>query len=131
MSHIAAVVAALTPLGYPVEHIWATSTAQQYIVLGYRIHDDDPESTPGGDVGFETPLRVTARAASPQGVGVMLTRIRAALDPLRTVDAGRAVTATFAGSEFIAADTDATDPTTNQHPYYGVDSYLVRSEPTA
>lgn len=119
----------LEPLGYPVHDVAAAKVTQQYIVLDYVVHNRDPETTPGGDVGFAAPFRVKARAATAEAVGIMLKRIRAALVGTRTGDAGQWVTFTFEQAEFIADDPDHLDPATNLPPFYGVDSYTVRSEP--
>lgn len=129
MSHITAAVSLITPLGYPVFEVWADVQAEQYVIVGYQPHGLDPETTPGGDVGFEATLRILARAATAEGVSIMLRRVRQALGLTRVADDAGATTFVFARPEFVEVDPETVDPATNRHPFYGVDTYLARWEP--
>lgn len=117
--------------GYPVD-LWKPDPGRvpQFAAIEAPAWASD-RAAPicGTSSAFETEIRFKAVAGTPQGVAIMLANARATLPGTVTV-AGRAVTLAWARSEFIDLDTDVTIPQTNRHPAFGVDSYILTSQPT-
>lgn len=134
ISHLKAIQAHLASLSYLTHLIAAPEISGQYLVLGGRTWAT-PGDVPlcGRSQSLETDWRVTAVAGTPEGVGIMLDRVRGLLSP--AVDwtqvpmSGRSVWVRFERSEFLAVDRDSTIVGTNRHPAYGVDTYQLMSEP--
>lgn len=128
---IAHLTAARTKMaaGYPVD-LFAADPGRtgQWAVLEAPAWASDPEAPIGGDLpAFATPIRLRAVTGTPEGVATMLAQARQALVGALTVP-GRVVSLTWERSEFIDLDTDTVIPSTNRHPAYGVDTYLLHSQ---
>lgn len=134
IDHLKAVEQALAGLQYTTSRIWADSPPAQYLVLSGRAWDSAGEAalTEVTDT-VDTDLRIKAVTGTPDGVGIMLARVRGVLSPNQAASkiamAGRSVWVQFVRSEFIDVDTDTTITGTNRHPAYGVDTYRLLSEP--
>ena len=87
----------------------------------------------GTDRSLDTEVRVTAVAGTPDGVEVMLRRVRGLLGPddswAALTVAGRAAQTRFERGEYIGVDDSTTITNTDRHPGVGVDSYRLVSEP--
>lgn len=135
INHLAALRTALAPLGYTTHLIWAAEVTSQYLVLtGPAWGNDDELPVCGLSDAFQTDVRITAVTGTPEGVGTMLTRVRALLSPARAWTrvplADRDVWTRFERSEFITVDQDTTITGTGRHPAVGVNTYRLTSEPT-
>lgn len=117
---------------YPVDLFAAASgRVGQWAVLEAPAWASDPDAPVGGDVGaFAATIRLRAVTATPEGVAIMLNAARQALAGTLAVT-GRVASLTWERSEFIETDTDVTIPNMNAHPAYGVDTYLLYSQPAA
>ena len=133
-SHLDAIEAALSPLGYPI-HLWAApEVTGQYLILSSRSWESGREpALCGTDRSLDTEVRVTAVAGTPAGVEVMLRRVRGVLGPddswVPLTVAGRSAQTRFERGEFIGVDRSVKTTTTDRHPGVGVDSYRLVSEP--
>lgn len=133
-AHLDALKAALSPLGYAT-HLWAApDVTPQYLILSSRSWESSREaSVCGTDRSLDTEVRVTAVAGTPEGVEVMLRRVRGLLGPdeewVRVPLAGRHAQTHFARGEFIGVDDSVKITGTDRHPGVGVDSYRLVSEP--
>ena len=133
-AHLDAIRDALAPLGYTT-HLWAApAVTPQYLILSSRSWEPSREvSVCGSDRSLDTEVRVTAVAGTPDGVEVMLRRVRALLGPderwVRLPVAGRVAQTHFARSEFIGVDDSVKITGTDRRPGVGVDSYRLVSEP--
>ena len=128
-AHLDAIAAKLA-VGYPVD-VWAPEPGRtgQRLVIEAPGWASDPDSPIGETSGaFEVELRLRAVTGTPHGVAIMLAHAREVLPGVLTV-AGRFCTIQWQRSEFIDLDLDTTDPRTNRHPAYGVDSYTLTSQP--
>ena len=77
-----------------------------------------------------TDVRLMARAELGGAVAVMLGSVRRqAMVPFRLDVAGRAASVQWVRSEFVAPDLDIVLPETDSHPFYGVDTFRLVSEP--
>ena len=89
----------------------------------------------GATDALDTDVRIKAVTGTPDGVAIMLNRIRVRMSPQllpRLVPmTGRAVWLQFVRSEFIDVDQDVIITGTNRHPAVGVDTYRLVSEPTS
>lgn len=133
-THLDAVKVALSPLGYTT-HLWAAPVVSgQYLILSSRSWESGREaSICGTDRSLDTEVRVTAVAGTPEGVEVMLRRVRGLLGPdddWAHLDVpGRSAQTHFARGEFIGVDDSVKISGTDRHPGVGVDSYRLVSEP--
>lgn len=132
-THLDAIRGALAPLGYTT-HLWAApAVTPQYLILSARSwQQGDEPALCGTDRALDTEVRVTAVAGTPEGVEVMLRRVRGVLGADWTVlpvVTGRVAQTRFERSEFIGVDRDAVITNTDRHPAVGVDSYRLVSEP--
>ena len=133
-AHLDALKAALSPLGYAT-HLWAApDVTPQYLILSSRSWESSREaSVCGTDLSLDTEVRVTAVAGTPEGVEVMLRRVRGLLGPdeewVRVPLADRHAQTHFARGEFIGVDDSVKITGTDRHPGVGVDSYRLVSEP--
>jgi hypothetical protein len=133
IEHLTAIQAALASLGYPTHRIYAAKPAAQYLVLGGRAWDGTGEPALAGPVrDIETDLRVTAVAGTPDGVAIMLRRVRDVLSPggvwHRVPMTGWRLDTRFLRSEFIDVDTSTTNAASGLHPAFGVDSYQLAAQ---
>lgn len=134
IEHLQAISARLASLGYATYLVYAPEVQPQYLVLSgpsWATPDELPLSTTSDDL--TTDIRVKAVTGTPEGVGVMLTRIRELLSPRLAETsvpmAGRDFRLRFERSEFLEVDTDLTITGTNRHPAVGVDTYRLVSQP--
>lgn len=133
-AHLDALKARLAPLGYTT-HLWTAPTVSgQYLILSSRSWDAGREpGVCGTDRSLDTEVRVTAVAGTPDGVEVMLRRVRGLLGPddswAALSVAGRAAQTRFERGEYIGVDDSTTITNTDRHPGVGVDSYRLVSEP--
>lgn len=135
IAHIKAVEALLEPLGYTVHRWTAPVVSAQYVILSTAAHDGDLEDglVDCGEA-FATDLQVKAVAGTPDGVVIMLARIRGVLSPARGEAAvpldGRHVVTHYVRSEHVPiVDRDVTITGTNRHPAHAVDTYRLVSQP--
>jgi hypothetical protein len=133
VEHLKAIEAALASLGYPTHRIYATKPSSQYLVLGGRAWDGSAEQAMAGPAGdLASDLRVTAVAGTPDGVAIMLRRVRDVLSPggvwTRIPMAGWRLELRYVRSEFIDVDTSSTSTATGQHPAFGVDTYQLSAQ---
>jgi hypothetical protein len=135
LEHLKAIADYLADLAYTTHLVAAPVVSSQYIVLGGRSWAT-PEDLPlcGVSQALETDWRLTAVAGLPDGVMIMLARLREQLSPgirwTRIPMTGRLCWVKFERSEFVAVDRDLTVTNTNRHPAVGVDTYRIMSEPT-
>lgn len=125
-------IAAQTP--YAVHAFAAPSLSLPQVVIEAPPTGDRGElSACGTTSAVDDTVRVKAVAGTSEGVAMMLARIGEVLSPGREVRRlpmpGRALDVVWVRSEFVAADTSVTIPSTNRHPAVGVDSYRVVSQP--
>ena len=133
-AHLDAIKAELAPLGYTTLFFAAPVVSSQYLILSSPSWGGPLEapvaSTSGG---VDVDVRVKAVTGTPEGVAIMLGRVRALLGPdnewVRLTVAGRSAHVRFVRSEFIDVDRDVTITTTDRHPGVGVDTYRLVSEP--
>lgn len=114
-------VSGTPPANYYLIGISGGSPGVEQAIDGMRADIDDQ-------------VQVTSVAGSIAGVLIMQDLARNALTPGRmprqlTV-AGRHAVLVFDGSERLGVDRDVTNPTTNKHPAFGVDSYRLVSTPS-
>ena len=133
-AHLDALRAALSPLGYTTHLFAAPAVTAQYLILSSRSWESGDESALcGTDRSLDTEVRVTAVTGTPEGVAIMLDRVRALLGPdddwAPLVVTGRVAQTHFARGEFIGVDDSVKITGTNRHPGVGVDSYRLVSEP--
>lgn len=132
--HLEAIRARLAGLGYLTHLYVAPKVSEQYLILSGPGWGSDPErAIDMAAAAFEVELRVKAVTGTPDGVAIMLDRVRAELSPdgvaTRLTVAGRSAWIGYARSEFIDVDRDALIEGTSLHPAFGVDSYTLTSEP--
>lgn len=133
-AHLDALKAALTPLNYTTHLFAAPVISSQYLILSSPSWGAGREkSVCGTDLSLDTEVRVKAVAGTPEGVLVMLRRVREVLGPddewTPLAVAGRSAQTHFARSEFIGVDDSVTISGTDRRPGVGVDSYRLVSEP--
>ena len=135
-AHVAAIKAFLAPLAYDTHTVWVPSPIPaQYVVLGVKGAEPGSElPLCGTHQVLDTDIRVKAVTGTPDGVLIMLDRIRDHLSPswgwTRIPMAGRRAQIKFVRSEFVDVDVDATITGTSRHPAVGVDTYRLHSQPT-
>lgn len=133
-AHLDALRGRLAPLEY-VTHLWtAPMVSGQYLILSSRSWAAGSEpGVCGKDRSLDTEIRVTAVAGTPEGVEVMLRRVRGLLGPddswASLAVAGRVAQTRFVRGEYIGVDDSTTITNTDRHPGVGVDSYRLISEP--
>lgn len=133
-AHLGAIRDDLSGLSYTTWLYWAPIVSGQYLVLTGKAWDR-PEEIPvcGLSDTLDTEFRVKAVAGTPDGVVIMLSRIRGVLSPglgeHRVLLVGRIVSTRFVRSEFVDVDQDTVIAGTNRHPAVGVDTYRLISEP--
>lgn len=142
LATLAAIEAALEPLGYPVHLLYAegpdesTHPAVPYLVLevdGGPIPDELPLCDPGTEQQFR--LRVRAVGYPADSPPKVQERVRGVLAPLRQptrILAGeRVIDVVLLGTEVHSLpDRDMTAANLNRHPSWGVDSYDVHVQAT-
>lgn len=135
IAHLKAVEAVLAPLGYTVHRWAAPAVSAQYVILSTPAHDDVLEAAVC-DTGLDlaTDLRIKAVAGTPDGVVIMLDRIRAVLSPGRSWTRvpleDRLVEVRYERSEYEpTVDRDVTITGTNRHPAHATDTYRLVSQP--
>ena len=125
--------ARIETLTYPAFIVWATTPPAQYVVLGAKGWESPESALCTTSSSIDTDIRVRAVTGTPEGVVIMLDRIRNLLSPslaeTKITVAGRDVAIRFVRSEFIDIDQDTTITGTNRHPAFGVDTYRLISEP--
>lgn len=133
-AHLDALKARLSPLGY-ITHLYAAPTiSSQYLILGGRWRPGAEPSLCGTGRSIDTEVPITAVAGTPEGVAIMLDRVRGLLGPddewMPLVVAGRVAQTKFERSEGqIGYDTSVKITNTDRYPGVGVDSYRLLSEP--
>jgi len=133
-THLEALCVVLDPLEYVTHLFAAPEVSSQYLVLGAGSWGTGVEGVLcGPDGSLDTEVRIKAVAGTPEGVSIMLSRVRDLLSPDRAWSrlsvSGRAVQVRFERSEFVTVDIDVTITNTDRHPAVGVDSYRLVSEP--
>lgn len=134
-AHVDAVNAHLTPLSYATYTVWAPAPVPaQYVVIevkGWDLGDELPLC--GTNTVLDTEIRVKAVTGTPDGVLIMLDRIRDRLSPgwawAPIPMTGRTAQTKFVRSEFVTVDRDAVITATSRHPAFGVDTYRLHSQP--
>ena len=118
-------------VSYPVDLLASEpGRTGQWIVLEAPAWASDPdEPICATSSAFQTEVRLKAITGTPEGVTIMLGHARSVLPGVVPV-AGRHVTVEWARSEFIDMDTSVTIPGKNRHPAYGVDTFILTSQPT-
>lgn len=134
MSHYDALKTHLAPLGYPVWLHWCADITDQYLVVSGPAWDVAQDMPVGGiDAGAASDVRVKAVTGTPEGVEIMLARVRGLLSPNLAPSfvpyAGHAVEVRFLRSEFVDVDRSSTITGTNRHPAFGVDAYRLIVQP--
>lgn len=133
-AHLDAVSAALAPLAYTTHLFAAPVVSSQYLILSSPSWGGPIEAPVASTSGsFDVDVRVKAVAGTPEGVAIMLGRVRSLLGPdngwVRMAVSGRVAHVRFVRSEFIDVDRDVTITNTDRHPGVGVDTYRLISEP--
>lgn len=128
-AHLEAIRAKLAA-GYPVDLFTPESgRTGQYASVEAPAWADDPDHELCPSAAFQTDVRIRAVNLRGDAVAQMLSAIRRKIEGPLTVP-GRHAVLVWIRSEFIAIDDTVTDPTTSRHPAYGVDTYLLASQPT-
>jgi len=133
LAHLQAIESLWSSLGYTI-HRWTASTiTEQYVVLSASGWGVDPERPVSGlSESFSAEVRVMAVAATCDGASIMLGRMRALAPsraPKKLTVAGRSATIQFVRSEFLDVDRSTVIAGTSLNPAYGVDTYLLTSDP--
>jgi hypothetical protein len=124
----------LASLQYQTHLIRAVDPVPPYLVLGgpaWGTPDEPPLSGPV--TSLDADFRVTGTTGTPEGVLIVLGRVRDLLSPgldwtpVPTADG--ALHVRFTRSEFVDVDTSTTVTGTNRHPAFGVDTYRLAFEP--
>lgn len=127
-AHLQAVEAALASLGLPTSR-WYSARLQEGLILSVPTAGSDSDlPVCGTSEAFEVPLRLKAVAFTPDGPGVMLNRARTLLAGPIPME-GRHVTLTWLRAEFVDVDTSVMIPDTDTHPFVGVETYQLTSQP--
>ena len=133
-AHLDAIKAELAPLEYTTHFFAAPVVSSQYLIVSSPSWGgplEAPVAATSGSVDVD--VRVKAVTGTPEGVAIMLGRVRALLGPdnewVRLTVAGRSAHVRFVRSEFIDVDRDVTITNTDRHPGVGVDTYRLVSEP--
>ena len=139
LAHLKA-LEALVPDDYQTFRVYANLTddgevpAVPYVVLSAPAWSgtDEVAVSDTGEV-LDTDVRFTAVAGTPDGVLIILNRLRSVLSPdsgWRDVAvADRVAQVRYIRSEFVSVDRDVTITGTNRHPAVGVDTYRLVSQP--
>lgn len=131
-AHLAAVRYRLTPFySESMVDLFAATPGRgiDFIILEAPAWGADPDqSLCDSTAAFQADIRVKAVAGLPEGVATMLHRCRELLPGLLDVP-GRWAHLQWVRSEFIDVDRDAIAPGTNRPPAFGVDTYLLTSQP--
>lgn len=132
-AHLDAIRAELESL-YTTHLFVAPSVSSQYLILSSPSWGGPLEAPVASSSGsLDVDVRVKAVAGTPEGVAIMLGRVRALLGTdsewVRLAVAGRSAHVRFVRSEFIDVDRDVTITNTDRHPGVGVDTYRLVSEP--
>jgi hypothetical protein len=131
-AHLDAVKARLSPTA-ATHLIWATGAHPYYVLTstGADLSDEDNVATQRDTL--DALVRVKAVTGTADGVLKMLDLARAELSPgmdsSPLVVAGRSATIRFVRSEFVDVDEDVTLTATDRHPFVGVDTYRIVSQP--
>lgn len=133
LAHLQGVEALWTSLGYTMHRFTAPTTSGQYVVLSAPGWGADPEAAVSQlSESFAAEVRVTAVAPTVDGVAIMLGRLRGLVAnraPVRVTVSGRVAWLQFVRSEVIDVDRSTVAPGTTLSPAFGVDTYLLTSEP--
>ena len=134
-AHLDAIRAELESLEYATHLFAAPVVSSQYLILSSPSWGgplEAPVASTSGSVDVD--VRVKAVAGTPEGVAIMLGRVRSLLGPdnewVRVAVSSRVAQVRFVRSEFIDVDRDVTITNTDRHPGVGVDTYRLVSEPT-
>lgn len=134
LAHLEAMEAVVASLGYATYRVRADGPTlpAQYVIFGSAsdgLGDEPSLCLAGADLDVD--VRVTAVAPTTDGVLIMLPRLHAALAPGRIPAAlsvsGRSAWLRWLRAEVVDVDTSITDPATNLHPAFGVDTYHLTS----
>ena len=131
-THLRALSDLLGPLNYLTHLFAAPEVTAQYLVLSAPAWGEESERAIGcSSSQFAVEVRVTAVAGTPEGVDIMLGRVRRRIghDPQRLAVGNRHASVQFVRAEVVDVDRDVTIVGTNRHPAYGVDTYLLVSHP--
>lgn len=133
LTHLQAIESLWSSLGYTIHRWTAPAVTEQYVVLSAPGWGGDPErSVAGLSESFAAEVRVMAVAATCDGVAIMLGRMRALAPsraPKKLTVASRAASLQFVRSEFLDVDRSTVIAGTSLNPAYGVDTYLLTSDP--
>lgn len=132
--HLAAVDVRLTALGITTHITWAVNAAHPYFVLSSPTFDPSDEANVASDHDtIDALVRVKAVTGTDDGVRTMLDLARDDLSPglasSELTVAGRSARIRFVRSEFVDVDRDVTITDTDRHPFMGVDTYRIVSQP--
>lgn len=131
-AHLDAVKARLTPTA-PTHLVWATGVAPYYVLTSPSWNPSDERNVATQDDTLDATVRVKAVTGTADGVLKMLELARAELSPgldsSPLAVAGRSATIRFVRSEFVDVDQDVTLTDSNRHPFVGVDTYRIVSQP--
>lgn len=113
--------------------VWATGTHPYYVLTSPALDLSDEENVATQRDTFDFPVRVKAVTGTADGALKLLDLARDELSPdlesSALVVAGRDAHIRFERSEFVDVDEDVTITATNRHPFVGVDTYRIVSQP--
>lgn len=132
-AHLDAIDARLTATA-PTHLIWATGAHPYYVLTSPAYSPTDERSVADEtDGAIDALVRVKAVTGTADGVLRMLDLARDELSPNLEATpltvAGRSATIRFVRSEFVDVDQDVTITGTDRHPFVGVDTYRIVSQP--
>lgn len=135
IAHVAAIKAALAPLGYPV-HFTAVppgvSNGGPHLLLWTSAGNLDVLALDGMAREIDTQVGLTHVTGTPEGVLVMTARTRAVLAPLGLGELeveGWRSWLRLVDSRPVQIDRDVPITGTNRFPAYGVDMYRLLATP--
>ena len=130
--HLDAVKARLTPTA-ATYLVWATGASPYFVLTSSALDMSEEANVASEHDTIDAFVRVKAVTGTADGVLKMLELARDELSPnldssSLTVD-GRSARIRFVRSEFVDVDQDVTITDTNRHPFVGVDTYRIVSQP--
>lgn len=129
-AHIDAIRALLAPAGYPVHFIEVPGApTYPYVLLWTSSGRMEPEALCDEIEDLNDVLGATAVGVTAEAVLTVQRKIRPLLGDSSPSVPGRSVSLRYFDSQPVQVDRDATLPTPNLHPKFGVDLYRLRSVP--
>lgn len=132
-AHLDAIAERLGDVGVPAHIVWATGPHPYYVLTSPAWDASDEANVATAHDTLDATVRVKAVTGTAAGVLRLLELARDELSPeLGTSDldvAGWSSTIRFTRSEFVDVDRDVKITGTDRHPFVGVDTYRVVSQP--